>query len=110
MSQAQRRHATDPAAELELHAYNSAFYELGLRWHWDAATYDALRDIPCRTERLRTYLERHQSHLLKVYDAEFLSDAIEVRRNRYREDRGTDDLDRCRRYSWAGARTEEVGH
>jgi hypothetical protein len=110
MSQANRRTSIDPATELELHAYNAAFYELGLRWHWDAATYDSLRDIPCRTERLRAYLERHQSHLLKVYDAEFLSDAIEVKRNQYREVRGTANPDRCRRYSWAGARTDEVGH
>lgn len=108
MSQVNRSSSIDPAAEIELHAYNSAFYELGLRWHWDADTYDSLREIPCQTERLRTYLERHQSHLLKVYDAGFLADAIEVKRNEYRQFRSNPD--RCRQYSWAGARTEEIGH
>jgi hypothetical protein len=29
--------------ELERNAYNAAFYELGLRWHWDSQTYEALK-------------------------------------------------------------------
>ena len=26
---------TGEAGDRELNAYNAAFYELGLRWHWD---------------------------------------------------------------------------
>ena len=29
-------------------AYNAAFYELGLGWHWDAATYDQLLPLDCK--------------------------------------------------------------
>ena len=28
--------------DVERNAYNAAFYELGLRWHWDSDTYDQL--------------------------------------------------------------------
>jgi hypothetical protein len=30
-------HFAADAAEMHLHAYNAPFYELGLRWYWDAA-------------------------------------------------------------------------
>ena len=29
--------------DIERNAYNAAFYELGLRWHWDCETFDALK-------------------------------------------------------------------
>jgi hypothetical protein len=32
--------AQDPALEAQRHAYNAAFEELDLPWHWDAATYE----------------------------------------------------------------------
>ncbi|WP_077034000.1 hypothetical protein [Pelomonas sp. KK5] len=59
--------------ELELRAYNAAFYELGFRWYWDTPTYEALiafSEDP--VERLLHYLRREQAHLLKAYDAAFL--------------------------------------
>ena len=69
---------SDPA---ELDAYNAAFYELGLRWHWDAATYQALQS---RHEdgatRVRHYLETQQPHLLRAYDPEFLVEMIEQKK------------------------------
>jgi hypothetical protein len=34
--------SADPA-EIDRNAYNAAFYELGLRWHWDIDTYNELR-------------------------------------------------------------------
>ena len=64
-------------AEIELGAYNAAFYEIGLPWHWDDSTYERLATVPCERSRLRQYMENMQPHLLRAYDAEFLVQAIE---------------------------------
>lgn len=104
------RQPTDTVAEAELHAYNAAFYELGLRWHWDSAIYDELRTIPAGRARVRAYLESHQAHLLKAYDAEFLADAIELKRTQFQEVLGTSGRGNCKHFSWADARMNEVGH
>ncbi|MEO7391463.1 MAG: hypothetical protein ABIU58_04760 [Ramlibacter sp.] len=70
----------DKATESHRQAYNAAFDELGLSWHWDAVTYACL---PARgRERLRAYLEKEQSHLLRAYEAEFLLNAIETAKDR----------------------------
>ena len=34
-------------ADIERSAYNAAFYELGLRWYWDDATYERLAAESC---------------------------------------------------------------
>jgi hypothetical protein len=60
----------------ELDAYNAAFHEIGLDWHWDAETWASLRDIEGERERVCAYLRAHHPHLLKVYDADFLGAAI----------------------------------
>ncbi len=96
--------------ELELHAYNAVFYDLGLRWHWDADTYEALRALPAGQNRLRTYLENHQPHLLKAYDADFLSELIETRRRQMQESLRNTHLRRSAVQPWANARTHEIGH
>jgi hypothetical protein len=57
-------------------AYHAAFEELDLSWQWDPATHGAGR------EGLRAYLEKEHPHLLRVYDAEFLIDAVEATRAR----------------------------
>lgn len=64
------------AADIHRSAYNAAFYELGLKWHWDADHYE--NALPASEEKahLRSYLQAHQPHLLKAYDAEFLVEAI----------------------------------
>ena len=62
------------------HAYNAAFDELGLAWHWDAATYDRLK-MQGRNG-VRSYLEAEQPHLLRAYDADFLVDAVETAKAR----------------------------
>lgn len=65
--------------DTERNAYNAAFYELGLHWHWDSPTYEALlRYSPEPEIRLRHYLETAQPHLLKAYDADFLAAAIQA--------------------------------
>lgn len=61
----------------ERNAYNAAFYELGLRWCWDEDTWRDLARIGCAESRIRTYLQKHQSHLLTAYDADFLVAAIQ---------------------------------
>jgi hypothetical protein len=66
-------------AEIERQAYNSAFDELGLSWHWDRATYASL---PPGREGLRLYIERDHPHLLKAYEPGFLVDAVETARSR----------------------------
>jgi len=78
--------AGDDAAELECHAFNAAFHELGLRWYWDRQTYDSLcgRDDDAG-KRVRTYLNAQQSHLLNAYDADFLAEAIVSRMQRLRQ-------------------------
>lgn len=50
--------------------YALAFEELGLEWQWDGK------------EPVRAYIEREHPHLLRVYDADFLVNAIESVRNR----------------------------
>ncbi|RJF92703.1 hypothetical protein [Noviherbaspirillum saxi] len=70
------QHVGDATERLHLSAFNAAFYELGLRWHWDDATYHELRRHPCEKERVRIYLQMHQPHLLTAYDASFLVEAI----------------------------------
>lgn len=62
----------------DLNAINRAFRDLGLRFHWDEATWSSLDGPDLRT-RLSRYLERHQPHLLAAYDVEFLQRVIEER-------------------------------
>jgi len=64
--------ATDQESQRQ--AYNSAFDELGLGWHWDRATFAWLPD---GASRVRAYVEREHPHLLRAYDADFLVDAVE---------------------------------
>jgi hypothetical protein len=91
--------------EIERHAYNVAFYELGLRWHWDTDTYRMLlQRSQLAAERVRLYLESAQPHLLKAYDAEFLAAAIENMLGKVRA--------RCAagmNVNWAGFEAAEIG-
>jgi hypothetical protein len=76
MSQALQDFVNDDAmTDAHRHAYNAAFDELGLNWHWDAATYAGVRSRG--RDGLRTYLEREHAHLLRAYEAGFLVNAIE---------------------------------
>jgi hypothetical protein len=63
-------------SDAELDAYNAAFHELDLDWHWDAEVWAELRPIAGERERVCAYLRGWHPHLLKAYDAEFLGDAI----------------------------------
>ena len=99
--------------DAELDAYNAAFYELGLRWHWDAATYQALQSRhEDGANRVRHYLETHQPHLLRAYDADFLVDMIEQKKSAAHraalayEQRGRV---RAASFDWAQSRGCELG-
>lgn len=67
------------ALATDLAALNRAFWDLGLRFHWDEATWSAMAPLPDLRARLAHYLERHQPHLLGVYDVDFLQKIIEER-------------------------------
>jgi hypothetical protein len=68
--------------ELDRHALNVAFGELGLCWHWDEQTWSELQAIPTEGERLRAYVRTRHGHLLKAYDVDFLVDAIRATKSR----------------------------
>jgi hypothetical protein len=69
---------TSEPGDRELNAYNAAFYDLDLHWHWDSATYEALLSLAGDgATRVRHYLQTHQPHLLRAYDADFLVAMIE---------------------------------
>lgn len=73
---------THPPAshEAQRHAYNAAFEELGLGWHWDSATW---AEVALQGPHgVRRYLESRHPHLLRAYDADFLVQAIEAARAR----------------------------
>lgn len=96
--------------EIERGAFNAAFYELGLRWHWDGATYEALSAHNCERGRVRRYLEAEQSHLLRAYDAEFLTDAILVAKRQCQQRLASGSPGTMPRFDWAAvSRFAEVG-
>lgn len=56
-------------------ALNAAFWELGLRFQWDAQTWEGLAVHACLADQLRAYLGLHQPHLLALYDPDTLAAA-----------------------------------
>ena len=77
----------DRAVDAELAAYNLAFSELGLEWHWDAATYDQIRRAAGERPCVQAYIETECPHLLQAYDSRFLVEAVESVRGRRSEAR-----------------------
>jgi hypothetical protein len=61
----------------DLDTLNQAFWNLGLRFQWDEATWASLSALPDLRSQLRSYLEQHQPHLLSVYDVDFLGALVE---------------------------------
>ena len=93
---------TQDQGEIERNAYNAAFYELGLRWHWDEATYAALVRQSAEPEtRVRLYLEQRHPHLLSVYDPAFIIAAVQQRMLRQKPAPH-------RNFDWALATTSHV--
>lgn len=104
-------HANDanPATHLERSAFNAAFYELGLRWHWDDATYEQLSSVRCERSRVRHYLQQAQPHLLRAYDADFLTDAILQAKERRQAALAQSVQNSLPAFNWSCARWGEVG-
>jgi len=50
-------------------AFNAAFAEAGLAWHWDEALYGELLAVTGGKERMRFYCERHDPDFLRQADA-----------------------------------------
>lgn len=95
------------ADESERHAYNAAFYELGLRWHWDAATFQRLQRHSAQpAECVMHYLETEQAHLLRAYEGAFLVRIIEDRKALHRRQcpNGA-----AASFDWAQAARGEIG-
>jgi hypothetical protein len=101
-------HPQDQVA-IELNAYNAAFYELGLRWHWERSTYERLlKEEPVAAERLCKYLKHHHPHLLRAYDANFLIGAIEEKKAKYLES-STAPGALTSHFNWADSLGAELG-
>jgi hypothetical protein len=60
-------------------ALNAAFWDLGLRFQWDAATWGVLVQLDSLEAQLAYYLEHWQPHLLAAYQPAFLARLVESR-------------------------------
>ena len=58
-------------------ALNRAFWDLGLRFQWDEATYSKLARLPDLRSQLQEYLQQSHPHLLGVYDVDRFSRMVE---------------------------------
>jgi hypothetical protein len=67
--------ADDEAAR---NAYNTAFSQMEIGWHWDAATYREL--LADGGQPVRAFVERHRPHLLRAYAIDCLVNAVEATR------------------------------
>ncbi|CAE6848809.1 hypothetical protein R70006_07461 [Paraburkholderia domus] len=77
------RATTDSPDDAHLSAYNAAFSDLGLRFRWDQATLDVLKEFNSEAARITAYIERFHAHLHRAYDAEFLAQMILSTKARY---------------------------
>ena len=77
----------DAAADAELGAYNRAFSELGLEWHWDSGTYRQLRSTSGDKPVVQAYIEANHPHLLQAYAGDALATAVDKIRRRVSESR-----------------------
>lgn len=73
----------DHSEDAHLSAYNAAFSDLGLRFRWDRATLDMLREFSGESARITAYIERYHSHLHRAYDADFLAQLILHKKHQY---------------------------
>jgi len=65
-------------------AFNAAFVELGLSWHWDEAFYGKLLDVTGGRERIRHYAEKFDPATFQRADFDTLLDRIhEIKTRNY---------------------------
>ena len=60
-------------------ALNAAFWDLGLRFQWDAATWGVLVQMEGLEAQIAYYLRHWQPHLLAAYEPAFLARLVESR-------------------------------
>lgn len=60
-------------------ALNAAFWDLGLRFQWDAATWGVLVQMEGLEAQIDYYLRHWQPHLLAAYEPAFLAQLVEAR-------------------------------
>src|ERR1700685_1844545 len=77
------RVAADYPDDAHLSAYNAAFSDLGLRFRWDRATLDMLKEFNSEAARITAFIERYHSHLHRAYDADFLAQMILHKKAQY---------------------------
>ncbi|MFL9867463.1 hypothetical protein PQR67_25080 [Paraburkholderia fungorum] len=77
------RAAVTSPDDAHLSAFNAAFSDLGLRFRWDQATLEVLKEFNSEAARITAYIERFHSHLHRAYDAEFLAQMILSKKLRY---------------------------
>ena len=82
---AQNRHTSHSidASETLRNAYNAAFDELELGWHWGVSQFRELQRHNDERSRMQAYLSAQQPHLLKVYDVDFFVDAVSEAKTHY---------------------------
>jgi hypothetical protein len=64
-------------------AYNAAFDELELGWHWGVSQFRELQRHADERSRMHAYLSAQQPHLLKVYEVDFFVNAIREAKTNY---------------------------
>ena len=60
-------------------AFNAAFAEVGLSWHWDEAFYGKLLDVTGGRERIRHYAEKFDQATFQRADFDTLLDRASMR-------------------------------
>ncbi|MEW5781034.1 MAG: HAD family hydrolase [Pseudomonadota bacterium] len=64
-------------------AFNAAFAEAGLPWHWDAALYGELLAVTGGKERIRFFCEKHDPEFLQRADADERIKALHAAKTRH---------------------------
>jgi HAD superfamily hydrolase (TIGR01509 family) len=64
-------------------AFNAAFAEAGMPWHWDAALYGELLAVTGGKERMRFFCEKHAPDFLKRPDADERIKALHAAKTRH---------------------------
>jgi hypothetical protein len=71
------------ASESLRNAYNAAFDELQLGWHWGVSQFRELQHHADERSQMQAYLATQQPHLLKAYDVDFFVNAVRDAKNHY---------------------------
>ncbi len=71
------------ACETLRNAYNAAFDELELGWHWGVSQFRELQHHADERSRMQAYLAAQQPHLLSASDVDFFVDAVRDAKNHY---------------------------